>query len=144
MPRKVITDPLGWIKKVMEHPDVPLDNIEIEDGLEIIRIGEAQRYGAMSDAELAEEMKVNQTRVVLEEAMKRLARPTPPPVAEPTRAEATALELPDGAHICTGPNLPEGGIPCLCIRGEDHDEALFEVRVGKEPKSQVSKTNQKE
>lgn len=30
-------------------------------------------------------------------------------------------------HRCHGIDYPEGGIVCLCVRGEDHDEALFDV-----------------
>lgn len=30
-------------------------------------------------------------------------------------------------HRCTGEDYPPGGVACLCIRGEDHDESLFDV-----------------
>lgn len=33
------------------------------------------------------------------------------------------------AHWCLNDDYPGGAIPCLCVRGEDHDEALFDVPV---------------
>lgn len=36
------------------------------------------------------------------------------------------------AHKCTGEGYPLGGIVCLCVRGVDHDESLFDVPVGEE------------
>jgi hypothetical protein len=36
------------------------------------------------------------------------------------------------AHRCSGPGYPPGGVVCLCVRGQDHDEGLFDVPVGEE------------
>lgn len=38
----------------------------------------------------------------------------------------------DRAHKCNGEDYPPGGIVCLCVRGEDHHEDLFDVPVGEE------------
>lgn len=39
------------------------------------------------------------------------------------------------AHKCTGEGYPPGGVVCLCVRGQDHDEELFDVPVGEEDES---------
>lgn len=33
-------------------------------------------------------------------------------------------------HRCSGDGYPPGGVVCLCVRGEDHDESLFDVPLG--------------
>ena len=35
-------------------------------------------------------------------------------------------------HKCTGEGCPPGGVVCLCVRGKDHDEDLFDVPIGEE------------
>lgn len=35
-------------------------------------------------------------------------------------------------HICIGPERDPYRIVCLCVRGEDHPEELFDVPVGQE------------
>jgi hypothetical protein len=35
-------------------------------------------------------------------------------------------------HFCLDESYPEGRIVCMCIRGEDHLEDLFDVPVGKD------------
>ena len=35
-------------------------------------------------------------------------------------------------HYCLDDSYPGGRIVCLCVRGEDHPEALFDVPVGQE------------
>lgn len=30
-------------------------------------------------------------------------------------------------HYCLSPDYPGGRIVCMCARGQDHDEALFDV-----------------
>ncbi len=35
-------------------------------------------------------------------------------------------------HLCTGEDYPNGGITCLCDRGQDHPEDLYNVPVGQE------------
>lgn len=37
------------------------------------------------------------------------------------------------SHYCTDPSYPGGKIVCLCVRGQDHPENLFDVPVGQEP-----------
>lgn len=133
--RKQITDPIEWIKSAVQLDEAHELGVAMHnDAAGILEIAEAQRIGILTLDELQDAIvNAKEPRAYLVEVTKRLAQYTQrlggteiPNNISPDQS----FVVPPGAHVCTGPSLPPGGIPCLCIRGEDHTEEFFEVKIG--------------
>ena len=128
-----VTDPIQWIKRIIEYPTVALVPEEIEDGKAILEIAEGQRIGSLSAAELAAELAGTPGPQLLAEAARRLTEPQPwnyPIMADGASPEPGLPVPPSGlvSHLCFSADYPApGGLACFCVHGVDHDEALFDV-----------------
>lgn len=116
-----VTDPIQWMKNMLEYPTVLLTNAEIADGNAILRAAERQRIGSLSLGQLAAELGGTPSPELIAEAARRLSA-APAPTPQP----ASAAKVSETSHACTSPDFPEG-IPCFCVHGVDHDESLFDV-----------------